>query len=213
VEHLLHSPIIALAELSLHFHLVHIDLDALTIGEIDAIGVKNSFRRKLESSRWIPDISAGHQATHIILPKSVNLLPSGLSVAAPFIPLNVIPPGGPLRPPIPPRPPTRGGGCPIPPGALAPIPIAAKLGRGAPPALLAASPKGPDAGPGACPGGGLARAADRRRADIDVAPGLGPFGPLARLAGPGPEEREAAIYHQRYPTTPHLVHFSLQTGR
>ena len=128
----------------------------------------------------------------MIFPKSVNLFPSSdFPPGPPVIPLNVNPPGGPiLRAPIPAR------AAPIPPGALAPIPIAPSDGL-APPAadLRAARLSGPDAGPAtgipAAPPT-TPRAWERRRADMEVALGLGPK-PFAWLAGDGADEREAAI--------------------
>jgi hypothetical protein len=83
----------------------------------------------------------------MIFPKSVNLLSSALG--APFIPLNVSPPGGPIRlPPIPAGGPPIGLFMPIPPGALIPPAIAIDGLAIAPgPARRAAKLRGPDAGP------------------------------------------------------------------
>lgn len=104
----------------------------------------------------------------MILPKSVNLLSSALG--APFMPERLRPPGGPLlpaRPAGPPGPPGR----PSPPGVLWPIWPSVGLGGPPGPARLAARPKGPALGPWTfLP---PPRACDRRRADIDVAFGLG----------------------------------------
>jgi hypothetical protein len=84
--------------------------------------------------------------TYMIFPKSVNLLSSAFG--APFIPLRVNPPGGPIRlAPIPAGPaPPIGLFMPMPPGALIPPAIEGLVKDPGPP-RLAARLNGPEAGP------------------------------------------------------------------
>lgn len=131
------------------------------------------------------DLEGAKDDTHMICPKSPNLLPSFLG--APAIPLSFNPPGGPiLLAPTPARDPE----APIEPGALGGIAMEPRLGR-APPALRAARLSGPDAGPGSPeepPPPLVPSACERRRAPMEVALGLGPN----PECGDGAEAREAA---------------------
>jgi hypothetical protein len=54
VVDLLYRAVIALAELSNHVQLVHIDLEARTIRKIDAFGGEDCFRREFEGTGRVP---------------------------------------------------------------------------------------------------------------------------------------------------------------
>ena len=211
MENLLHRPIVPPSKLSHDLNLVHVDLEAHTVVKVDSLRMQHRLG-ELERSRRVPVVSAGRlhhcPATHMILPKSVNLLSSAFG--APCIPLNVNPPGGPLRPPS-----VGAPGRLSRPGVLPGV--GPSDGRGGPPAnpLRAARPNGPALGPCCfCP---PPRACDRSKAPIDAASGEGL--PPRLGDGAGPPRAAAACMSANHqltsPSSPSSTHLKLrlQTGR